>query len=288
MAERLSTVLRSVKAAFSQAGKPTPSLDARLIVEHFSGLTRAETISEPDRQLPPEICDAIEMAVARRLSGEPVHRILGFREFYGLRLDLSPETLEPRPDTETLVDAVLPLVRQIVEMKGKCRILDLGTGTGAIALALLHEVPQAEAVGVDIASGALETAAANARRLGLAERFSTRLGSWFEAVEGEFDAIVSNPPYIRRDDLPMLDSEVRDFDPAPALDGGADGLDAYRAIARDAGRHLAADGLIAVEIGSDQARDVEEVFAREGFFTAQKHRDLQKYDRIIVFLRAKS
>ncbi|RFC67969.1 MULTISPECIES: peptide chain release factor N(5)-glutamine methyltransferase [Mesorhizobium] len=286
--QTLGAILRQVRAAFAQAGIDGADLDARLIVEHCSGTTRTDSITDPGRELAPQIIDAIEMAVARRLSGEPVHRILGFREFYGLKLHLSPETLEPRPDTETLVDAVLPFAEQVIETKGTCRILDLGTGTGAIALALLHEAPKAEAVGVDISDDALETANENARRLGLGNRFSTVKSSWFEKIEGRFDVIVSNPPYIRSQVIPTLQREVRDFDPIRALDGGADGLDTYRVIATEADRHLVADGIVAVEIGFDQAAEVEKIFAKEGHFLAQKHLDLEKYDRILVFLRSKN
>jgi len=284
--QALGAVLRQVRSAFSQAGIASADLDARLIVEHYSGTTRTDSISAPGRILDTGIVDAIEMAVARRLSGEPVHRILGFREFYGLTLHLSPETLEPRPDTETLVDAVLPYVMQAIENKGDCRILDLGTGTGAIALALLHEAPKAHAVGVDISVDALETATQNALRLGLNKRFSTVKSCWFEKIEGSFDVIVSNPPYIRSEVIPTLEREVRDFDPIAALDGGKDGLEAYRAIAADVGRHLGRDGVIAVEIAFDQAAEIEEIFLKEGLFLAQKRQDLGKYDRILVFLRA--
>ena len=282
--QTLGAILRQVRATFAQAGIAGADLDARLIVEHFSETTRTDSISDPGRELAPQIVDAIEMAVARRLSGEPVHRILGFREFYGLKLNLSPETLEPRPDTETLVDAVLPIVRQTAGSNGKCRILDLGTGTGAIALALLQEVRKAEAVGVDISQDALETATANARKLGLGDRFSARRGWWFENVEGEFDVIVSNPPYIRRDDLSGLAREVRDFDPAVALDGGWDGLDAYRAIADDVSHHLSPQGTVTVEIGFDQAREVEALFAEKGLFLARKYRDLAQNDRVLRFI----
>lgn len=282
----LASVLRRARTAFSASGIATADLDARLIVEHFSGTARADAIINPDLDLSAGAVEEIETAIVRRRSGEPIHRILGYREFYGLKLDLSPETLEPRPDTETLVDAVLPRVRQIVEAKGKCGILDLGTGTGAIALALLHQVSGVEAVGTDISQGALDTARANARRLGLESCFSTRHGSWFEKIEGEFDVIVSNPPYIKRADMKVLGREVRDFDPIVALDGGEEGLDAYQAIAAGAARHLAPEGLVAVEIGWDQAADVCEIFVQKGFFCGQKHVDLGAKDRVLVFMRA--
>ena len=138
----------------------------------------------------------IDDALARRLAGEPVHRIFGYRDFYGLRLKLSPQTLEPRPDTETLVDAILPFLREIGKREGHCRILDLGTGTGAIALALASQIPEAMVTATDISQEALATAAANAADAGLADRFIPVLSDWFSAIDGKFHAIVSNPPYI--------------------------------------------------------------------------------------------
>src|SRR5690606_12131695 len=152
----------------------------------------------------------------RRAAGEPVHRILGFREFYGLKLFLSPATLEPRPDTETLVDAVLPFLRRMAAREGACRVLDLGTGTGALALALLAEVPQATAVGADISVDALATAERNALENGLSSRFQAIRSDWFEKISGTFHAIVANPPYIPSYELETLQSEVRDHDPAMA------------------------------------------------------------------------
>lgn len=281
----LSALLRDARRRLADAGIENASLDARLLVEHFSGTTRAQAISEPDRPVDPATVAAVESALARRLAGEPVHRILGFRDFYGLRLSLSEDTLEPRPDTETLVDAVLPFVSGTVSAKGRCTILDLGTGTGAIALALLSAVPQATATGVDIADGALATALRNARDHGLAGRFSVRKSDWFEKVSGRFDAIVSNPPYIPASDIGALRKDVRDFDPRRALDGGADGLDAYRVLASETARHLDQDGVVAVEIGSRQKADVAALFAAEGFQVLEARRDLAGNDRVLLFQR---
>src|SRR5262249_18433000 len=151
----LGTLLRAARERLAATGIADPALDSRLIVEHFSGTTRTQAITDPDRPMDSAALAAIEEALRRRVAGEPVHRILGYREFYGLRLSLSPETLEPRPDTETLIDAILPFVKATANRLGECRILDLGTGTGAIALALLSAVPEATATGVDISSDAL-------------------------------------------------------------------------------------------------------------------------------------
>jgi len=267
----------------SEAGIADAALDARLLVEHFSGTTRTDAITDPGRLVDDGMVKAVEAALARRAAGEPVHRILGFREFYGLRLSLSEETLEPRPDTETLVEAALAFVRRTARDKGACRILDLGTGTGAIALALLSAVPQAVATGVDISADALATAARNAADLGLGERFSALRSDWFEKICGRYDAIVSNPPYIAGKEIASLQKEVRGFDPVRALDGGADGLDAYRVIAANAARHLETDGIVAVEIGSTQKQDVTALFRQAGFTRLEALRDLAGNDRTLVF-----
>lgn len=280
---RLSDLHRLARRRLADAGVDTPELDARLLVEHFSGTTRTQALAEPDRTVAEDRVAALERAIARRAAGEPVHRILGFREFYGLRLGLSAETLEPRPDTETLVDAVLPHLRQIAARGGGCRVLDLGTGTGAIALALLAEVPQATAVGADISADALATASANARDNGLSARFEAVRSDWFEKISGRFHAIVANPPYIATRELETLQDEVRNFDPARALDGGADGLDAYRTIATRAKPYLEPGGVIAVEIGHTQREAVTDLFEAAGFRIVEARRDLAGRDRALVF-----
>ncbi|MBR2690219.1 MAG: peptide chain release factor N(5)-glutamine methyltransferase [Aquamicrobium sp.] len=279
----LAELLLSARRRLAEAGIEGAMFDARLLVEDLTGTTRTEVITDPGRVIDTDTLSAVDIALARRISGEPVHRILGYREFHGLRLGLSPETLEPRPDTETLVEAVLPLLAEIGERKGRCHVLDLGTGTGAIALALLAATPQARAVGVDISEDALTTAARNARDLGLSERFSAVRSDWFEAISGRFDVIVSNPPYISSAEIGTLQKEVRNFDPLRALDGGADGLDAYRTIAAESARHLEADGLVAVEIGSSQKADVTDIFLDAGFLMKTALRDLAGNDRVLLF-----
>lgn len=282
----LAQLLASSRTALARAGIPDAALDARLIVEHFSATGRAEAISAPERIIGAAAAAAVERALCRRISGEPVHRILGFREFYGLRLGLSPETLEPRPDTETLVDALLPFVRATAAMgAGECRILDLGTGTGAIALALLSEVKTATATGSDISAEALETASGNARALGLGDRFTSLKSDWFEEISGKFHVIAANPPYIPTSDLASLQREVRDFDPARALDGGADGLDPYRVIAEQAEQHLEPSGRIAVETGHTQKAAVTGLFEAQGYRLLEARRDIAGHDRVLVFNR---
>lgn len=279
----LSAAVKEARNRFSEAGLADAAIEARLLLGGLLGLTSAEVFTGGDRVLTEEETVRIKNAVERRLKREPVHRILGSREFHGMDLSISKETLEPRPDTEILVDSVLPYLRQIVAAKGAARLLDLGTGTGAIILALLKESAETQGIGSDISEDALKTAAENAARLGLSERFETIRSDWFKNISGRFDIIVSNPPYIRSDVIPALEPEVRDFDPLAALDGGPDGLAAYRAIAADAGDFLEKDGVIGVEIGFDQKENVAAIFRSAGFKLVQAARDYGDNDRVLVF-----
>lgn len=270
---------------FEAAGLDDAAGDARVLVCGLLGLSPTALLLEGEKPVSPESVARVEAAVRRRLAREPVHRILGRREFYGLDLALSAGTLEPRPDTEILVDVILPHLKAMVMQGRKPKLVDLGTGTGAIALALLHECPEAEAVGIDISEDALKTAIDNAERNGLASRFATRAGPWFDKTAERFDIIVSNPPYIRSDVVKGLEPEVTKFDPMVALDGGPDGLDAYRAIAQSAASHLEDQGIIGLEIGFDQRDDVTQIFELEGFFLVEERRDYGDNDRILVFAK---
>lgn len=276
----LGETMRRAKRRLEEAGIDSAEIDARLIVEHVTGTTRLDLIARPDQLVAVAHVEAIETALDRRTAREPVHRILGTREFYGLPMRLSTQTLEPRPDTEVLVDAVLGVAGD-----GPLRILDLGTGTGAILIALLKELPQASGVGVDISDDALETAAANADLNGVAPRFTALKSDWLAGVVGEFDVIVSNPPYIATRDIADLDMDVRGFDPQRALDGGADGLACYRTIATGAGAHLAGKGWIGVEIGHDQKNLVTAIFEDVGFDCHEARKDLGGNDRVLIFRR---
>lgn len=270
-------------AHLSRAGSPTPDLDVTILIEHTTGLTALDRLTQPDRPIAPRQLRALDEAIARRMSHEPVHRIVGWREFYGLPLSLNAQTLVPRPDTETLIDMVLPFVRQTVERQGQCSILDLGTGSGAIALAILHAVPGTRALGNDISRQALDMASQNAQSLGLSDRFQTVQSDWFDGVEGRFEMIAANPPYIATGALATLDPDVRDYDPVRALDGGSDGLTAYRAIAARCANHLTHEGRIAVEIGAGQSSDVEAVFAENELQRVDTARDLSGRDRALFF-----
>ncbi|MFC3075002.1 peptide chain release factor N(5)-glutamine methyltransferase [Shinella pollutisoli] len=279
----LGDVLADVRRRFTTAGIADPGGDARVLVAGLLGLTQAALIGESVRPLAADETERVEAAVRRRLAREPVHRILGHRAFMHLDLALSPETLEPRPDTEILVEALVPHARRIVAAKGACRILDLGTGTGAICLALLDLVPGTTGVGADLSPDALETARRNADMNGVADRFETVESDWFSAISGSFDIIVSNPPYIVRSVMETLDDDVRLHDPVLALDGGEDGLDAYRTIAAGARPRLAEGGLVAFEIGYDQRKTVTAIMRTQGFVRLEAVRDLGGNDRVLVF-----
>lgn len=286
MGDKTQTVrgaMRQARQRLEAAGFEFGEQEVRILAEEAFAMSAAQMISAGEANADPAALERFDAMIDRRLTHEPVYRIIGRREFYGLELELSLDTLEPRPDTETLIEAVRETVERIALEKGLCRVLDLGTGTGAIALALLSLSENVEAVATDIAPGALETARRNASSLGLSSRFVAVESDWFSNVEGQFDVIVSNPPYINTSIIETLDPEVRLFDPARALDGGVDGLDAYRKIAEGAAAHLAANGIIAVEIGYDQKAETEAIFVENGFLTVRHAPDLGGRDRAIVF-----
>ena len=280
----LAGALAAARRRLSEAGIADAAQDARLLIAGLLRLSSTAFVIDGARPLDPSEQALIDDALTRRAAREPVHRILGHRAFSRLDLMLSPETLEPRPDTEILVDTLVPYAQRMVA-GGGCRILDLGTGTGAICLALLDLVPGTTGVGADCSAGALETARRNADINGVADRFEAVESDWFAAVTGAFDIIVSNPPYIVRSVVGTLDEDVRLYDPILALDGGEDGLDAYRAIAAGASVHLRENGLVAYEIGYDQRETVTAIMRENGFARIEAAQDLGGNDRVLVFSR---
>jgi len=257
----------------------TPDLDARLLIGHALGLDHAALVAQSTRRLTPAEAAALDSVLARRLAHEPVARIVGAKEFWSLPLRVTPDVLVPRPETETLVEAVLAAV----ERGRALRIADLGVGSGAILLALLSELPTAFGIGIDRHLGALGVARDNAQRLGLADRAAFVACDFGAALAGACDVVVSNPPYIPTPDIAALAADVRDYDPRAALDGGPDGLAAYRAIAADAGRLLAPGGWLAVEIGLGQEEAVCQLFAARGLAVAgAPRRDLAGRARVVA------
>ena len=279
----VSDILREIRSRFAGAKLDDPALDARTLVAGLLGVSKTELLMRTDETVEPQQRAMIEQAVQRRLAHEPVHRILGERAFYGLSLKLSPDTLEPRPDTEILVDTVLPYAHRLVTAHGNIHILDIGTGTGAICLALLQECPDALGTGSDISAGALKIAEENAEKNGLERRFRSLQSNWFETIQDQFHVIVSNPPYIASSVISNLAPEVKNFDPSRALDGGIDGLDAYRSIAKDAARFLHRDGIVGLEIGYDQRAAVTAIFEASHFHLLEAVRDYGQNDRVLVF-----
>lgn len=277
--EGLRLLLAHAVLRLRAAGVETPELDARLLLQAATSLTREDLILEPDRVIPAEEAQRFAAMIERRQAREPVSRILGEREFYGRPFRVTSATLDPRPDTETLIEAALALMPQ------QARLLDLGTGTGAIAVTLLAERTDATALATDVSPGALAVAAGNAARAGVAERLTFAFGSWFDPVSGVFDMILSNPPYIPQAQVEGLSLDVRNFDPWLALVGGADGLDCYRVIASHAAPYLSAAGHVLVEIGAGQAPAVEAIFAASAFDVAGRHQDLGGHLRCLTFRR---
>lgn len=257
----IESARRALSARLQAAGFEEPALDARLLVGAALGLDLTGLVTQAARHLTPEEAVRLDGYAQRRLAHEPVARILGVREFWGLPFRLSEATLVPRPDTETVVELALEIFRERAIAGRRPRIADIGTGSGAILLALLHEIPEAFGVGTDLSLTALDTARGNAAALGLADRAAFVACSYAAALQGPFDLIVSNPPYIPAGEIPKLSIEVREHDPHLALDGGNDGYDAYRALIPQAAERLAPGGALIVEAGQGQAADIETLMA---------------------------
>ena len=275
----------ALAARFRTAGIESPELDARILIGHALGLEHAALAAAAARQISDVTATEIERFAARRLAGEPVARIVGQKEFWSLPLTVTPAVLVPRPETETVVELALALLDRGGPRTRPPRIADLATGSGAILLALLSELRDAHGVGTDIDPDALSVARANARRLHLGERTSFVGCDYGAALTGPFDLIVSNPPYVARRDIATLAREVREHDPRHALDGGVDGLSAYRSIAADAPRLLAPGGHLVLEIGAGQQQDVEFLLAGMGLAIADRRHDLSGIMRAIAARR---
>jgi release factor glutamine methyltransferase len=269
----IAAARRAMAQSFRAAGLDSPELDARILVGHALGLDQAALAAAGARVLASPERDAIEALARRRLAREPVARIVGYKEFWSLKLSLTEATLVPRPETETVVEAALAAIDAQQGRANVHRIADLGTGSGALLLALMSELPSAFGIGTDTSERALAVARANARRLGVAPAAFVAC-DMAAALRGPFDLIVSNPPYVRSGDIDRLAAEVRDFDPRLALDGGADGLECYRAIATAAPGLLAPDGVLVVELGAGQAPAVAALFAAAGLAPQAPRTDL--------------
>jgi release factor glutamine methyltransferase len=269
----------SARDRLKAAGIDTPVIDARLLVEAAADATRADLLSDPYRELSPEQAAALDDYLSRRERREPVAHILGRKGFWSLMLKVGPEVLTPRPDTEMVVTAAL----EALPPDAPAQILDLGVGSGAILLAVLHDRPAAKGLGVDLSEEALAVARDNAASLGLAGRTALLRGDWTTGLsDATFDLVLANPPYIPSADIDTLEPEVRQYEPRSALDGGPDGLDAYRILAPEILRVLKPGAAFVVEIGHDQGPAVQDLFAAAAADELRVGQDLSGRDRIVA------
>jgi release factor glutamine methyltransferase len=274
--------LKRIGEAFRAVGIETAQRDARLLTLDAAGIGHSDLIRAPRESIGPVAARRLSENAARRLAREPVARILGEWEFWSLPFKLSPETLVPRPDSETVVAAALIALGPRRHRNEGVRVLDLGTGSGCLLIALLHEMPGASGIGVDLSPGAVDAARRNARLNDVEARAEFRVSNWTEKVEGAFDLVVSNPPYIVDSVLEELEPEVRVHDPRLALSGGSDGLDAYRRIVRLLPGVLNPGGVAVLEIGSDQVDSVTALARGAGFTVEGPYADFGSRPRALV------
>jgi release factor glutamine methyltransferase len=266
-------------ARLAAAGIDEPRHEARLILALALGIEPATVLGWPERVVQPERAVAADALIARRAAGEPVSRLRGKREFWSLDFALSPDTLDPRPDSETLIAAALA---DIADRDTKLRVVDFGTGTGCLLLALLSELPKATGIGIDISPGAVAMAQSNAMALGLADRANFRVGDWDTGVDSPADVILSNPPYISSSEIGRLPRDVVAFDPRTALDGGPDGLSAYRSLGAAIRRLLVPTGRAYIEIGAGQGLQVARIMGELGVTVTAMRRDLAGIERCVT------
>ena len=280
--ETVGALLARAAAVLDAASVATSRLDSRLLLAHATGEAVERLVAWPERAVDARSAEAFAALIRRRAAREPLAQIVGHREFWSLRFVTTRDTLTPRPDSETVIEAVL---RLFPDRTTPLRILDLGTGTGCLLLALLSEYPTATGVGADLSEAAVRVATVNTRALGMTERATISLSAWDDQVAGAFDLVVSNPPYIATAELKELAPEIRHFEPALALDGGEDGLESYRALAPRLGARLRPGGCAALEVGMIQAAAVESIMQAAGLAIRSRQRDLAGMDRCIVVQR---
>ncbi len=279
---RVAEAIDAAAARLRALGLEGERREARLLLGAALGIGQEAVIGHPERVLQPPEEDRLAALLERRLHHEPLSRIVGVREFWSLPFRVTPATLDPRPDSETVVEAALA---HLTDRHRPWRILDLGTGTGCLLLALLAEFPAARGLGIDCDAAAVATARMNAELLGFGSRADFVLGNWGRGRTGRYDVIVSNPPYVPSPDLGSLPRSVVGHDPAAALDGGPDGLACFRALASDAARLLAAGGALFVEIGLDQESSVKKILGDAGLVPFGRRKDLAGHVRCIAARR---
>lgn len=269
---------KTIHDTYKELSKQLSELEARIILQERAGLSWASIIADPNRTIDEKAAQAIQNDLKQRIDGKPLSRIYGKREFWGLEFAINENTLDPRPDSETLIEATLAYYKDKPPPK---TILDLGTGTGCLLLALLSEFKDAIGIGVDISESTVETAQNNAKSLNLDTRSTFIQGKWAESLDQKFDCIVSNPPYIASNVIPNLEKEVKNHDPMLALDGGIDGLQAYNDIFSDLLRIMNDDGIALFEIGFDQASQIERLSNKYEIRIGKLHHDLAGNPRVV-------
>lgn len=283
----LARLLTAATDRLNRAGVATPRLDAETLLAAAMNLSRLQMLMVADRPVSSDVQAAFDALLARRIDHQPISQILGRREFWSLDFKVTSDTLTPRPDSETLVDAALQrLDRHGISRLAPLRLLDLGVGTGCLLLSLLHECPNAWGLGIDRSLAAARVAAENARRLDLSDRVAFLVGDWAAAVRiaghaPPFDLVISNPPYIPASVIAGLDADVRDHEPHLALSGGADGLDPYRILAGEFPRLLGKGGGVIVEIGAGQEMDVSQILGKRLKGETLFHKDLGGHVRCV-------
>jgi release factor glutamine methyltransferase len=282
MSGTVGDAVAAVARRVAAAGVAEPRREARLLVALALGVEPAMVLGYPERPLDPAAQARLDGLATRRAAGEPYSRLLGRRQFWSLDFALTPDTLDPRPDSETLIEAALA---QLPDRRAALKVVDFGTGTGCLLLALLSELPNAVGIGVDILPGAAAAARRNAAALGLGGRAAFVVGRWGEAISGEADVILANPPYIWSSAIADLAPEVADHEPRAALDGGEDGLAAFRELAGDMGRLVRRGGIAVVEMGQGQAPMVASLMADAGLSVRAVRLDLSGIERVLVLAR---
>ena len=279
---KVAEALKQGMDLLREAGTDSPRLDARLLLGAALKVDNSWLFNHPDRALDADAVERYRALLARRCEREPISLILGRREFWSMEFQVTADTLAPRPDSETVIEAVL---QQIPDRDAPWTVLDLGTGTGCLLLSLLAELPRAHGLGVDRSEAALQVAIGNAQRLGFAGRAEFRRSNWFAQVDGSFNIIICNPPYIASGDIAGLEPEVARFEPIGALDGGADGLDDYRILAEQMPERLTQGGWVAFEVGAGQAGPVAKLLEEAGLTIRDIRKDLGCIARAVVASR---
>jgi len=278
----LETCYKNIRTQLKQANIENAAHEARYLISYYAGIDQSNFISDKDLIINKEALQAIEMALERRIAGEPLTRILGVREFWGLEFEVTPDTLDPRPDTETLIEAALKWVEKAGLTDKPIRILDMGTGTGCIPISMLSELPHATAIATDISPKALDVARKNAEKNKMSRRIEFIESDWMSALQGEqFDLILSNPPYISESVINDLSVEVKNHDPILALSGGEDGLECYKKIIFDLKNHLNQHNRAFLEIGFDQLESLKGLVEESGLCLSDSYADISGIPRVV-------